>query len=153
MNGKALVMAVTVLAVTSISFSISPHCQIPCGIYDDAVRFTLMFEHVKTIERSMKEIKRISNSKTPNQNQLVRWVRNKETHANKLVEIVTFYFMAQRVKPVDKKDEAAYRKYTDQIILLHQMIFYTMKTRQTTNLEHCGKLRALIEEFKTLYAG
>ena len=101
----------------------------------------------------MREIIRLSIGKTPNPNQLVRWVRNKETHADKLVETVTFYFMAQRVKSVDKKDEAAYRKYTDQVALLHQIIFYTMKTRQTTDSEHCGKLRALIEEFKTLYEG
>ena len=27
-----------------------PHCQIPCGIYNDPVRFALLEEHVATIE-------------------------------------------------------------------------------------------------------
>ena len=32
---------------------------------------------------------------------------NKEEHANQLQHIVTQYFMTQRIKPVDQKDEAA----------------------------------------------
>ena len=34
------------------------HCQIPCGIYDDKMRFTMMAEHVTTIEKSMNQMEK-----------------------------------------------------------------------------------------------
>ena len=52
-----------------------------------------MKEHVVTIEKSINEL-----NKNPNDNQKVRWILNKENHANELSEIVTYYFMAQRIK-------------------------------------------------------
>jgi nickel superoxide dismutase len=127
------------------------HCQIPCGIYDDDARFTLMKEHVTTIEKSMKEITRISALDKPDQNQLTRWVMNKEAHANELAEIVTFYFMAQRIKPVTKDDKTAVATYLRHVTLLHEVLVYAMKTKQTTNLAHCAKLRALIKQFQKSY--
>jgi nickel superoxide dismutase len=39
------------------------------------------------------------NNETPiNYNQLVRWIMNKETHADEIQRIVTQYFMTQRIK-------------------------------------------------------
>ena len=57
------------------------HCEIPCGIYDDQMRTKLIAEHATTIEKSMKEIQA-----APNQNQAVRWVMNKEKHADELAQ-------------------------------------------------------------------
>ena len=69
-------------------------------------------------------------------NQMVRWIQNKEKHAEDLVHIVTQYFMTQRVKPVDEKDSEAYEEYIEKLTLLHQMMFYAMKSKQTTDLTH-----------------
>lgn len=130
------------------------HCQIPCGIYDDAARFTLMLEDVTTIEKSMKQIVEIGGQEKPSWNQLVRWVDNKEHHADKLTETVTFYFMAQRIKPPkDHDDQAAYEKYVKEVTLLHHMVVHAMKAKQTTDLEHVEALRKLIEKFKASYLG
>ena len=50
----------SVLLITTVFASIAgAHCQIPCGIYDDAARITMMEEHVTTIEKSMKQIIRM----------------------------------------------------------------------------------------------
>jgi len=87
--------AVSILAVVAILASIAySHCQIPCGIYDDEARFGEIDEHITTIEKSMKEIERLSAEAKPNMNQIVRWVNNKEHHADELSEIATYYFMA-----------------------------------------------------------
>ena len=49
-------------------------------------------------------------------NQLVRWVDNKEIHADELSEIVTYYFMTQRIKPpAADADDAAKAKYQKEI--------------------------------------
>jgi len=130
------------------------HCQIPCGIYGDSTRFTLMREHVTTIEKSMKEIQRLGKEKSPNHNQLTRWVINKDAHADELAEIVTYYFMAQRIKPsAEGSSEAVQRKYVDQISLLHRILVLSMKAKQTTDLQHCKQMRTLIDKFEKLYAG
>jgi nickel superoxide dismutase len=130
------------------------HCQIPCGIYDDPARFTEMLEHITTIEKSMTQINTLS-SEAPEQNvnQLVRWVMNKEDHVDELTEIVTFYFMAQRVKPAEAGDAAAYRKYVGEVTLLHRMVVVGMKCKQTTDLDQVKALRDLVGAFKKSYLG
>ncbi len=57
------------------------HCEIPCGVYDDEMRFTMIKEHITTIEKAIKKIVNLSGQQPPNFNQIVRWVTNKEKHA------------------------------------------------------------------------
>lgn len=151
MRTKALIPLASLLIVAAANRNLSGHCQIPCGIYDDPLRFTLLEEHVTTIEKSMTQIQELSKEQPPNWNQIVRWVNNKEAHADELTQIVTFYFMAQRVKPADPRDKAAYAKYVREITILHRMVFYAMKAKQTTDLENCAKLRGLIKAFRASY--
>src|SRR3990172_4563620 len=75
------------------------HCEIPCGIYDDSARITMLEEDLTTLEKSIKEINGLSSQTPVNYNQIVRWVENKEHHADDIRHIVTQYFMAQRLKP------------------------------------------------------
>jgi len=127
------------------------HCEIPCGIYNDDARLAAIEEHVTTIEKSMKSITELSAEKSINYNQLVRWVDNKEHHADQIQEIVSQYFMTQRVKPVDEKDVAAYDTYVKQITLLHQMLIYAMKAKQTTDPAVVETLRSLVVDFRAAY--
>ena len=128
----------------------SAHCEIPCGIYGDSTRVDLLREHFKTIEKSMLQIKEIEKDKKPNSNQLVRWVTNKEAHANEIQEIVCQYFMNQRVKPV-AEDAKDYKKYVTQITLLHRMLVSSMKCKQTTDEAHVKELRTLLDAFEESY--
>ncbi len=122
----------------------SAHCEIPCGIYDDEMRIKMISEHITTIEKSMNQILKIEKENQANSNQLIRWVMNKENHATELQEIVYQYFMTQRIK-LDAEN------YAKKLGVLHQMLIYSMKCKQTTNLEHVDKLRSLVKEFRTLY--
>ena len=130
-----------------------PHCEIPCGIYGDEMRMDTMAEDITTIEKSMKLIVELSKEENKNYNQIVRWVNNKEKHANHVQEILYQYFMTQRVKPVDEKNTKEYKKYVEQITLLHQMLVYAMKTKQTTDLAHVEQLKSLLTQFNTAYFG
>ena len=58
------------------------HCEIPCGIYDDPARISMLLEHTTTIEKSMQTILELEKEKHANSNQLIRWVMNKERHAD-----------------------------------------------------------------------
>lgn len=128
------------------------HCQVPCGIYDDEMRLEMIDEHIKTIERSMQQVVELSKADSPNYNQIVRWVNNKEEHADKLTDIVTWYFMNQRVKPVSG-DSQDYQMYVSQITMLHEMMFYAMRAKQSTDMENVEKLRQLLEGFRRAYLG
>ncbi len=149
---KILLCGIFVLAIFLASMAYS-HCQIPCGIYGDKMRFDMITEHITTIEKSMKLIAELSEQNKPNMNQIVRWVRNKDEHADEMSHIISYYFMAQRVKLPPEDDVKAYNEYVKKLTLLHQMLVYTMKTKQTTDLSNVEKLRALLGEFKEEYFG
>jgi nickel superoxide dismutase len=151
-NRKLVIGAVLVSAVVFGSLAYS-HCQIPCGIYDDEARFGAIAEHITTIEKSMKEIESLSAQAKPNMNQIVRWVNNKDQHADELSEIVTYYFMAQRIKAAPESDAKAYNDYVKKLALLHQMLVHSMQAKQTTDLAHVQELRSLLEQFHTAYSG
>jgi len=129
------------------------HCEIPCGIYGDPMRIDMMKEDIATIEKSMKEITELAKEAKPNYNQLVRWVQNKEHHADKIRDVVTQYFMTQRVQPVPTKASEGYAAYIDQLTTLHQIMVYAMKCKQTTDLAHVEQLKKLVEAFSKAYFG
>lgn len=151
-NNRKIFVLLAITALTlAASSAVYSHCQIPCGIYDDDMRFNMMTEHIATIEKSMTMINQISLEEKPNMNQLVRWVQNKENHADQLSHIITYYFMAQRLKPADKTDVAAYEKYLTELTLLHQMLVSSMKAKQSTELSVTKQLNSALSEFRKVY--
>ena len=125
------------------------HCEIPCGIYDDAARVKMMYEHIQTIEKSMKLIVELSAAEKPDYNQLIRWVNNKEEHANKLQTIATQYFMFQRVKLSD--DPVMKAKSMKQLELLHKICVFAMKAKQSTNIDIIKKMNDTVHDFDHAY--
>lgn len=126
------------------------HCEIPCGIYGDELRFSMIDEDVRTIEKAMVMIGELEvNGQTGNQ--LVRWITNKEEHADRIREIVTQYFMTQRLQVPDGVDETAYVAYIEQLVLLHKMLLVAMKCKQTIDTTHTKTLHDLLHGFRQVY--
>ncbi len=132
------------LGVLLLASQAAAHCEIPCGIYDDEMRIALMREHITTIEKSMNQVIALEKETKPDANQLTRWVINKEHHADELQEIVSQYFMTQRLKP-DARD------YATKLQLLHEMLLAGMKSKQTTDLGQVQRLRELVTQFEKAY--
>lgn len=120
------------------------HCEIPCGIYDDQTRVQLIAEHTGTIEKSIRQILELQKAESVNYNQLVRWVMNKDKHADEIQAIVWQYFMTQRIKPDSTN-------YARKINVLHRMLIAAMKCKQTTDLKYVEELRTLLKTFDKLY--
>ena len=95
---------ITWIALLAMSPTLLAHCEIPCGIYGDQLRFELWHENITTVEKSMNQIVKLSGEATLNYNQIIRWISNKEKHADDIREIAIQYFLTQRVKPVDKNE-------------------------------------------------
>jgi len=141
---SSLILAVLLVACSAVS--VAAHCEIPCGIYDDQLRADLIAEHLTTIEKSMEKIVELTKQNPVNYNQLVRWVSNKEKHADEIQHIVAQYFMTQRIKP-------GVEKYLEKVAVLHKMLVYAMNCKQTTDLSNVNTLRSLLKEFEALYFG
>jgi nickel superoxide dismutase len=137
------ISSLLILVLLSTTSKVFAHCEIPCGIYDDQMRVQMIAEHISTMEKSMNKIMDLEKS-GDNANQLTRWIMNKEEHANQLQEIVTQYFMTQRIKP-------GAEKYADKLALLHQLLLGSMKAKQTLDLTHIENLRDSLAQFEKLY--
>lgn len=152
MRVKNSISILMMLLIFGFSASAYGHCEIPCGIYGDKMRIDMWLEQITTLEKSMNQIVALSEEDDEDYNQIVRWVVNKDVHADDIREIAVQYFLAQRIQPVeDPNDQAAVDKYHKSLQVLHHIIVHAMKAKQTTDLEHVEKLRSLVGEFYELY--
>ncbi|MBN2272444.1 MAG: hypothetical protein JXN61_17665 [Sedimentisphaerales bacterium] len=152
LNNKRILFGVSISIVVLASLAWS-HCQIPCGIYGDETRFEMLAEDITTVEKSMLQITELSAQAKPDMNQIVRWVNNKDDHADEIAHIVTYYFMAQRVKIAEKGDAEAHELYVKKLTLLHEMLVYSMKAKQSTDNASVEKLKSLLAAFHEVYSG
>ena len=96
-----------------------PHCQVPCGIYDDAVRIVTIKEDFATISKAMVEIKTLSAKNDPQSlNQLNRWIVTKEEHATNIQKV--WRGVAARKRWQRKIREAVARRRSAQVLLAAQ---------------------------------
>ena len=121
------------------------HCQIPCGIYDDYARVQSMLEDAATVEKSARLIAKLAGkSDAQSQNQLVRWVMNKENHAQKIISTISDYFLTQRVKPSQKD-------YAERLIKHHTVIIAAMKAKQNADVKYAKTLKESIKALSSYY--
>ena len=121
------------------------HCQIPCGIYSDAMQIMQIKEDLSTIEKAMNEINYLSTKSDPQSlNQVNRWVAAKEYHAQNIQDIVSKYFLTQRIK---KSSE----NYIKKITFLHELLISAMKCKQTLDKKNVSNSLSLLDSFSELY--
>ena len=140
------------LAVIFISSLVYSHCQVPCGIYDDALRIHQIQEHIETITKAMHQIQALSDQRNNalNANQQVRWINTKEEHATLIQRIVSDYFLTQRIK-FKKENGSARSTYVQQTTTLHQMLVAAMKCKQSVDSHNANRLSELTKTFAELY--
>ena len=121
------------------------HCQIPCGIYDDHARVQSMLEDAATVEKAVTLIEELSGkTDKQSQNQLVRWVTNKEKHAQNIITTISDYFLTQRVK-TSQKD------YEERLVKHHAVILAAMKAKQNADVQISKNLKNSIEALGAYY--
>ena len=139
---KFCVYFFTLCLVGSYSFG---HCQVPCGIYDDVSRVQQMLEDVSTINKAIDQIIELNDkSDAQSAQQLVRWVNNKEIHADKIIATISNYFLTQRVKP-------SAEDYLVRLSLHHRVILLSMKVKQNADAQVAQDLRQAVEALSNYY--
>lgn len=128
------------------------HCQIPCGIYDDHARVHQIREDITTIEKAVTGINELAGkTDAQSQQQLIRWVTNKEKHATKIQRTVADYFLTQVVKPADTADKDAYSKYLLKLADHHAVLVAAMKCKQNATMDAVNALKAAVDKLETYY--
>ncbi|MBP52400.1 MAG: hypothetical protein CMI27_04575 [Opitutae bacterium] len=141
---SVFILSIFALLGTSQLFG---HCQVPCGIYTDQLRFEQMLEDQSTIEKAAKMINELSAKEDAlSHNQLSRWVATKEAHANAIQKTVTEYFLIQRIKSSAKNYEA-------QLISAHSVLVAAMKCKQTLDPTSSKNLKDAILQLHKDYEG
>lgn len=136
---------ITTIVMASLSWQVQAHCQIPCGIYDDHARVQSMLEDTTTITKAIKMITELARkTDVQSQNQMVRWVMNKEKHAQNIIETISDYFLSQRVKSSQKD-------YTDRLVKHHAVIVAAMKAKQNADAKYAKELQKAIEALAPFY--
>lgn len=145
---KHLIIKSTIALLPVFSLSdASAHCQVPCGIYADDTVFATMDTDQQTIEKAMQQIAELSKDPQTNANQIVRWVTNKEQHAQNIQDTVARYFLTQRVST----EEADKKLYHLKLTQLHQITVLAMKCKQTADPSNAQKLKQAITDFQATY--
>ena len=126
--------------------SVKAHCQIPCGIYNDNARIVAMLEDAATVTKAIKLIQELSHKTDPqSRNQVVRWVVNKEQHAQRIIETISDYFLTQRVK-------TSQEDYATRLRLHHAVILAAVKAKMRGDDGEAGnKLAEAIKKIAPYY--
>ncbi|QIZ78602.1 superoxide dismutase [Ni] [Ferrimonas lipolytica] len=138
----AVFAAVTFFAMVPSAFS---HCQIPCGIYDDHAKVQEMLQDVATTRKAVAQVGQLAGKKdAQSSNQLVRWVMNKEQHAQNVIATISDYFLTQRVK-ADQKD------YAERLQKHHAVIVAAMKVKQNADSKYVDDLENKVKALLPYY--
>ena len=147
MFNRLALFAGLLTAVVFVSSSALAHCQVPCGIYDDDARHTAMLEDANTIEKAMKHINELApNTDGQSANQVVRWVNTKEEHATRIIDVISVYFLTQKLKPVAEGADGR-TKYLARLEAAHGVMKAAMKTKQTVDTSNVEALRNALKAF------
>ena len=150
-----MLSAISLLLVSFLGSgqAVFAHCQIPCGIYNDHARYQSMVEDSATIEKATTQIIEISEllhadqanrSEGDSYNQLVRWVTNKESHADNIISTIADYFLTQRVK-------SGRQDYLDRLSKHHAVIVAAVKVKQNASAAASADLSTAIKALGPYY--
>ncbi len=156
-SAAIVVLNATHLSATEPSGAVTvavpaPHCQVPCGIYTDQLRFEQMLEDTKTIAKSIASVETIAQAmkggemSPTNVNQLTRWINTKEDHASQIQKTIADYFLTQRIKESNKD-------YTSQLITAHKVMVAAMKCKQDAKPDTAESLKKAIYDLYRAYEG
>jgi nickel superoxide dismutase len=146
-----LALAVAAIAWLTHAPRAEAHCQVPCGIYDDPARIAQLLEDATTIEKAIGEINKLAGAHdATGMNQAIRWVTTKEDHATHVIDVVSEYFLTQKVKPV-APGATDYEKYLKQLADHHAVMVAAMKCKQDAAPGTVDTLRQAINELGHYY--
>ncbi|PCK07768.1 MAG: superoxide dismutase [Alteromonadaceae bacterium] len=144
---SSAILSFIILALLVLPKVANAHCQVPCGIYDDRARVKSMLEDVATVAKATTLIGELAGkSDAQSQNQLIRWVMNKEEHAQNIISTISDYFLTQRVK-------TSQEDYAERLAKHHAVIVAAMKVKQNADAKYTMDLLKSVQALDAYYPG
>jgi len=148
---RTLHVAAAAALVLAVAAEGRAHCQVPCGIYDDTARIAAMREDATTIAKAATRIRELAAEHDgQSMNQLVRWTNTKEAHASNIIQVVSEYFLTQKVKPVAAGAEG-HDTYLESLATHHAVMNAAMKAKQNVDAKTMNALETAIEGLASHY--
>ncbi len=145
---KRLILVAALVGSTFLPMAyLAAHCEVPCGIYDDGSRIKSMLEDQATVAKAIAQINALADKRDgSSMNQLSRWVATKETHATNTQQVISQYFMTQKIK-------AGSDHYVEKLTSAHGVLVAAMKCKQSADPATAVALKAAIHNFAAIYSG
>ena len=147
---------ITGMVLVSTIPSAQAHCQMPCGIYDDPARIAELKEDAQTIRKAVTSMQAMVQDDDTDPllgfNQGARWVVTKDQHAQNIQDVVSYYFLTQRVKAVPADQSMpGHEHYVQQLMGFHRILVAAMKCKQTVDIANVDELDKAIEAVSAWY--
>ena len=136
-----------ILAAITLCYSkpdLLAHCQLPCGIYHDAMVFDQIDQYAETMYKGIAVLNQLKMKSVHDQNEFVRWVMEKENESNEISKVFTFYFLQQKIKP-DEPETVKMLKSA------HKLLFLLVAIKQNTDLKFVREFVSEWEKFKRMF--
>ncbi len=124
--------------------SLFAHCQMPCGIYHDDMVYDQIDQYVETMVKGVAKIKDNKFSTPAERNEGVRWIMTKDRISDDTAQLITGYFLQQKIKPGEpdsiKRIESA-----------HKMLFLIVGIKQSVDFKSVSDFAEEWEKFKLMF--
>lgn len=125
-------------------FSLFAHCQMPCGIYHDEMVYDQIDQYVETMVKGISVLQDNKFSTVQDRNVFVRWVMEKDTASDQVADVLTEYFLQQKIKPGDP--DTAKR-----VLSCHKLLFLLVQIKQNADLKIVNDFYEEWEKFKLMF--
>jgi nickel superoxide dismutase len=123
---------------------IAAHCQMPCGIYHDEMVFDQIDQYVETMVKCVSVLEDDKFKTIQDYNVATRWIMEKETASNDIADVITIYFLQQKIKPGEEDT-------TKRLISAHKLLFYLVQIKQLVDLRAVNDFYEEWEKFKLMF--
>ncbi|CCB85783.1 MULTISPECIES: superoxide dismutase [Ni] [Parachlamydia] len=141
---KKHLLASGIFALLAWGSPLYSHCQMPCGIYHDNMIYDQIDQYVETMVKGITVLTDNKFTTLHDKNEFVRWIMTKETESNKVSELITTYFLQQKIKP-DEEDS------TKKVVMAHRLLFLIVGIKQNIDIKMVKNFQDQWEKFKLLF--
>lgn len=141
---KKILFAIGLASLLCQSHPLSAHCQMPCGIYHDEMVFNQIDQYIETMYKGITELKNSKFATPFERNNFIRWVELKEKASDEMANLITEYFLQQKIKPGEPDT-------VKRLVSAHKMLFELTAIKQNVDLKMIESFADEWENFKQMF--
>lgn len=141
---KSRLLIIVLGFVCLLQGTLSAHCQMPCGVYHDEMVFSEIDQYIETMFKGMTVINANEFKTVQDHNEFVRWVIEKDRESNRIAEVISIYFLQQKIKPGEEDT-------TKRLVSAHNLLFLLVKIKQTADRNIVDQFADEWEKFKLMF--